>query len=435
MKTRKRLAILFLLLIGFSSVAMADTPSAITANFNGTSITGGAGGLAGGIKNVSWQANFSTDTAGISLQWQWAAAVYTSFSSDYTALGVKPVDDNKASQYQNSDVAGTPENFKLSVTGGATGGGGSNYTGGLSGTASTAVAVNQIPTANPGGPYSGLAGQAISLNGTGSSDADGDQLTYAWSFGDGATGSGATPTHTYQSSGTFAVTLTVSDGRNGTATASTTASVALPAPPPPPMITAQISPSPNSKGWNNTPVTVNFTCSSSSSTITSCTSPIMVSTQGAGQMVTGTATDKAGNTSTINVSVNIDLTPPLISAQAASLSDNGWNNTPVTVSFLCSDSLSGIAQCPAPQTISTEGANQTVPGTAVDVAGNTASTSVSLNIDLTPPVISIAFPTDGAAVTSAGLSVTGSVSDALSGVADATCNGSEATISGGQPFV
>jgi hypothetical protein len=70
------------------------------------------------------------------LQWQWGAAVYTSFSSDNNAVGVKPVDDNKASQYKNSDHAGTPENFKARVTGGATGGGGANYTGSYSGTVS-----------------------------------------------------------------------------------------------------------------------------------------------------------------------------------------------------------------------------------------------------------------------------------------------------------
>src|SRR5882724_4190895 len=109
------------------------------------------GGLPGGIQNVTWKANFSTNASGISLQWQWGAALYTFFSADYNAVGVKPVDDNKASQYQNSDHAGTPENLKGYVTGGTTGGGGSNFTGGLSGTASTTVAVNQIPTANPGG--------------------------------------------------------------------------------------------------------------------------------------------------------------------------------------------------------------------------------------------------------------------------------------------
>jgi hypothetical protein len=49
---------------------------------------------------------------------------------------VKPVDDNKASVYHNADHAGTPESFKKSVTGGAMGGGGSNYTGSYSGTGS-----------------------------------------------------------------------------------------------------------------------------------------------------------------------------------------------------------------------------------------------------------------------------------------------------------
>jgi hypothetical protein len=46
------------------------------------------------------------------------------------------VDDPKLSRYQNSDHAGTPENDKQNVTGGATGGGGSNYTGSLSATKS-----------------------------------------------------------------------------------------------------------------------------------------------------------------------------------------------------------------------------------------------------------------------------------------------------------
>jgi hypothetical protein len=36
-------------------------------------------------------------------------------------LGVKPVDDNKASHYQNSDHAGTPEYFRVYVIGGARG--------------------------------------------------------------------------------------------------------------------------------------------------------------------------------------------------------------------------------------------------------------------------------------------------------------------------
>jgi len=88
-----------------------------------------SGGLPGGIKDVAFTATFSSFATGLTVNWQWAAAVYTSFDTDYNALGVKPVDDNNASGYKNSDHAGTPENFKSFVTGGASGGGGSNYTG------------------------------------------------------------------------------------------------------------------------------------------------------------------------------------------------------------------------------------------------------------------------------------------------------------------
>ena len=93
-------------------------------------------GLPGGIKNVTWQVIFSSYTPGLSVNWQWAAADYTEWSPNYNALGVKPVDDNQASQYKNSDHASTPENFKEYVVGGATGGGGSNFTGSLSATGS-----------------------------------------------------------------------------------------------------------------------------------------------------------------------------------------------------------------------------------------------------------------------------------------------------------
>jgi hypothetical protein len=97
-----------------------------------------AGGLSGGINPVTWSGTFfSTANVPLTVNWQWAAAIYTQFNeTDYNALGVKAVDDNHFSPYQNSDHAGTPENFKSYVTGGARGGGGSNYTGSLSGTAS-----------------------------------------------------------------------------------------------------------------------------------------------------------------------------------------------------------------------------------------------------------------------------------------------------------
>jgi hypothetical protein len=63
------------------------------------------------------------------------------------------------------------------------------------------------------------------------------------------------------------------------------------------------------------------------------------------------------------------------------------------------------------------------------MAGNTASTSVSVNLDKTPPIVSITNPAHGAILQSSPMDITGSVSDALSGIAAVTCNGNPASLS------
>jgi hypothetical protein len=97
----------------------------------------------GQVKNpVVWQGTFGTNnTPGVNIQWKWGAAVYgTCFSSaatNYNSLDVKPTHQN-ACNLNNGDHAGTPENtqYQQCVTGGAGGGGGSNFTGSWSGTLS-----------------------------------------------------------------------------------------------------------------------------------------------------------------------------------------------------------------------------------------------------------------------------------------------------------
>jgi hypothetical protein len=120
-------------------------------SFGGNAFLGGAAlplsvNLPGGIQAVTWSGEFSTDTAGVTVNWQWGAAVYTVFNSDYNALNVKPLDGGgTVTPYNNSDRAGTPEAYKSSVVAGATGNGGNNWTGNLS------PGKGVTPTVNTGG--------------------------------------------------------------------------------------------------------------------------------------------------------------------------------------------------------------------------------------------------------------------------------------------
>ena len=94
------------------------------------------------------------------------------------------------------------------------------------------VQFNQPPIAAAGGPYTVQEGVALSLDGSGSSDADGDALTYAWDLdGDGMfeDASGAAPTVTFPDNGSYPIALQVSDGNEAhTDTAVVTVSNAAP---------------------------------------------------------------------------------------------------------------------------------------------------------------------------------------------------------------
>ncbi|MGB4978038.1 MAG: SdrD B-like domain-containing protein, partial [Anaerolineae bacterium] len=123
----------------FDSAAQQWVTRVSPGNFSRNVFAGGlaltvpAGGFPGSTGPVTWTAAFTVDQPGVTFTWNWAAAVYTSFSTNYNAVGVKPVDGNTQNPYDNNDQAGTPENYKGAVTAGATGNGGSNYTGSWTG--------------------------------------------------------------------------------------------------------------------------------------------------------------------------------------------------------------------------------------------------------------------------------------------------------------
>lgn len=148
------------------------------------------------------------------------------------------------------------------------------------------------------------------------------------------------------------------------------------------------SPVANNDGWNNTQVTVSFTCGDALSGIASCTGPQTVTTEGKNQTVTGTARDNAGNTATDPAQVSIDATKPTITAKLdRNPNANGWYGADVTATYSSSDALSGIKSVSPVKTFG-EGADQSDTGTANDAAGNSASVTVSgINVDLTAPTI------------------------------------------------
>ena len=199
-----------------------------------------------------------------------------------------------------------------------------------------------------------------------------------------------------------------------------------------PTVTHSLSPKPNAGDWNNSDVTVTFNAKDddAGSGVANVTGPVTVSTETAGQLVTGTANDTAGNKSTDSVTVKLDKTAPTITGAitGGTKTPSGWYTGPVTVTFSCSDALSGIAACPDPVVLSANGAN-TATGTATDNAGNTATATVSgINIDQEKPTLTTAgVNVQGATYTLGAVpAATCSATDSLSGLASCTV-----TVSGG----
>ncbi|MCP3866782.1 MAG: PKD domain-containing protein [Gammaproteobacteria bacterium] len=95
-----------------------------------------------------------------------------------------------------------------------------------SATTTYTVTANDLPIADPAGPYSVDENQAQNgqwtavFDGTGSTD-DFGIWSYGWDFGDGNSGTGATPTHVYSAPGTYTVALTVTDNGRQVNTAQT----------------------------------------------------------------------------------------------------------------------------------------------------------------------------------------------------------------------
>jgi hypothetical protein len=154
----------------------------------------------------------------------------------------------------------------------------------------------------------------------------------------------------------------------------------------------------NPNGWNNTDVTVTFTCTDVQSGVAGSPAlgSVVVSTEGADQSATspGTCADVAGNVAEpITVpGINIDKTAPTaaLSVVAGEPGANGWHTSDVTVRTTGTDALSGGLVCTSDQTLSAETAGQTVTGSCTDRAGNTTdAAALTVKLDKSGPTATL----------------------------------------------
>jgi hypothetical protein len=171
-----------------------------------------------------------------------------------------------------------------------------------------------------------------------------------------------------------------------------------------PTATGSIAPA-NEYGWYNADVTVTFSGTDDLSGIDTCTDPVVMSTEGKEQSAVGFCKDLAGNVSSVAsvYHINIDKTPPLITfiGSAPPPDFSGWNYTPVTLAWSCSDVLSGVVFSPVTKVVTSEGENQSAEGICKDKAGNASSDiqrNISIYLSSSPPAPPTETPTATATI-------------------------------------
>jgi hypothetical protein len=186
---------------------------------------------------------------------------------------------------------------------------------------------------------------------------------------------------------------------------------------------------PYTGGWTNQTVTVHFACSDvgPSGLAGACPDDVVVSasTPAAGQNVSASIADLAGNvghSNVVNVKVDKDAPEISLTSRTPAANANGWNNTDVALHWTCADALSGPVASSDSALVQDEAAGQSATGHCADNAGNTASDTVSnINIDKTAPtgvVATFARGADHNGWYNAAVLISATGTDALSGIAD-----------------
>ena len=163
---------------------------------------------------VTLDGSASSDANSDALTYKWA------FTSKPTGSGATLSSTTIAKPAFTADIAGTYV-LSLIVNDG-------KVDSSAAGVNVTVTVANAAPVANVGPVQSVVIGNAVTLDGSASSDANGDTLTYSWSFTSKPVGSSATlssstavkPTFTPDVAGAYVLSLTVNDGKVSSSAAS-----------------------------------------------------------------------------------------------------------------------------------------------------------------------------------------------------------------------
>jgi hypothetical protein len=260
-------------------------------------------------------------------------------------------------------------------------------------------------TLDPEGSGASLSKSSISLDGYGS---------------DSVTVTGAVPCD--QPAGTLQFTVTAESAADNlnpnskqthvTITVSSTPEPScVPSDTTPPVITPTVTATLGLNGWYTSDVTVSWSVSDPESGIASsggCDSTT-INSDTTGTTLTCFATNGAGLTNSVSVTIKRDATAPTValnpSADSCSLSGNaGWCRGAQTAGFSAHDDTSGVASpcsggsCDFTKSTTTNGdAVMIASGSVCDVAGNCASSidAGPYKIDSVAPAITITSPGDG----------------------------------------
>jgi hypothetical protein len=158
----------------------------------------------------------------------------------------------------------------------------------------------------------------------------------------------------------------------------------------PPSVRAAATRAPNSNGWYNGEVGVEFSGSDALSGIASCTSGSYKGPDSGTARVAGSCTDFGGNRGTTSFELRFDATAPTAAAKPERAPNAmGWYNRPVSVAFEGTDAVSGVDSCTAPVLYKgPDTAKTALSGACRDKASNTSQPAAfELRYDTVPPAL------------------------------------------------